>query len=176
MDKTAPALELRDIHLPTDPSMWPLAPGWWILIVLVLVAFYYLFKLLAKIQKTKRLNQLMQDELLSVRESYKKHNNKHKLAVDVSTLLNRFVIHVLKDSNASSLSGEAWIAYLNSRVDDQVFDDFKNELTQAQYQKGVDFDVPRLIATVKNYFPKAIKNRKKYEKLNEKLKGSIKHA
>jgi len=176
MDKTAPALELRDIHLPTDPSMWPLAPGWWVLIVLALVAFYYLFKLLAKIQNTKRLNQLMQDELLSVRESYKNHNNKHKLAADVSTLLNRFVIHVLKDSNASSLSGEAWIVYLNSRVNDQVFDDFKNELTQAQYQKDVDFDVPRLIATVKNYFPKAIKNRKKYEKLKEKLERNINHA
>ena len=32
MDKTAPTLELRDIHLPDDPSIWPLAFGWWILI------------------------------------------------------------------------------------------------------------------------------------------------
>ena len=165
MDKTAPTLELRDIHLPADPGYWPLAPGWWILIVIVLILAYFLFKKIAKIRQTKHINNLMQQELLTVRESYKKHDNKHQLAVDISTLLNRFVIHVLKDSRASSLTGDAWIAYLNSRVQTQVFDDFKNELTQAQYQKKVDFDVSRLFATVKNYFPKAIKNIKKYDKL-----------
>ena len=165
MDKTAPTLELRDIHLPTDPGYWPLAPGWWVLIVIILVLAYFVFKKLAKIQKTKHINNLMQQELLAVRESYKKHDNKHQLAVDISTLLNRFVIHVLKDSRACSLTGDAWIAYLNSRVQAQVFDEFKKELTQAQYQKEVDFDVSRLFATVKNYFPNAIKSVKKYDKL-----------
>jgi hypothetical protein len=29
---------LRDIHLPPPPSWWPLAPGWWALAVLILVA------------------------------------------------------------------------------------------------------------------------------------------
>ena len=108
----------------------------------------------------------MQQELLSVRESYKQHNDKHLLAIDISNLLNRFVRHVLNDSNASSLTGEAWIAYLNSRVKGQVFDEFRTELTQAQYQKDVDFDVSRLFATVKNYFPLAIKSKNKYNKLN----------
>jgi len=28
--------QLRDIHLPPDPSWWPPAPGWWVLAVLVL--------------------------------------------------------------------------------------------------------------------------------------------
>lgn len=167
MDKTAPTLELRDIHLPTDPSYWPLAPGWWVLIVIALILAYFLLKKLAKIRKTNHINNLMQQELSAVRESYTKHNDKHQLAVDISTLLNRFVIHVLKDSRASSLTGDSWIAYLNSRVQSEVFDDFQNELTQAQYQKEVDFDASRLFATVKNYFPTAIKSMKKYNKLKK---------
>ena len=165
MDKTAPTLELRDIHLPMDPSFWPFAPGWWILIVIALILAYFLFKKITKIRKAKHINNLMQQELSAVRESYDNHKNKHQLAVDVSTLLNRFVIHVLKDSNASSLTGESWITYLNSRVQGNVFDGFRSELTKAQYQKEVDFDVSRLFATVKNYFPQAIKSMKKYDKI-----------
>lgn len=172
MDKTAPTLELRDIHLPMEPGYWPLAPGWWLLIVLALILGYFIIKKIAKIRHAQRLNNLMQQELSSVRESYKQHNDKHLLAIDVSNLLNRFVVHVLKDSNASSLTGDDWIAYLNSRVKGDVFDEFQTELTQAQYQKDADFDVSRLFATVKNYFPLAIKSMNKYHK----LKQGEKHA
>lgn len=29
---------LRDIHLPPDPSWWPLAPGWWVIAVAAVLA------------------------------------------------------------------------------------------------------------------------------------------
>ena len=37
MNPTTQTLELRDIHLPTEISWWPLAPGWWIVIGLILL-------------------------------------------------------------------------------------------------------------------------------------------
>jgi type II secretory pathway pseudopilin PulG len=162
MDKAAPALELRDIHLPTDPSIWPLAPGWWVLIVIVAIAAYYLYQKWSQRRRLKQLNQLMQLELLAIRKDYQQHNNKQRLASDISELLKRFVRHVLKDSNATALTGKDWIHYLNSRVGSDVFGSFQQELTQAQYMKQADFDVPSLMAIVKNYFPAAIKFVKQY--------------
>lgn len=161
----APTLELRDIHLPGDPSMWPFALGWWFLIIIVCIVLYFVIRKMAQLRQQKHMINLLQNELTNIRNDFKKHNNKHTLAGHVSALLNRFVKYVLNDSIATSLTGKDWINYLNSRVKSEVFNKFEMELTQAQYMKSVDFDVPSLIATVRNYFPQAMKNCKAYNKI-----------
>ena len=40
-------IPLRDLHLPDVVGLWPLAPGWWVLILLAAAGVvYFLFKLL----------------------------------------------------------------------------------------------------------------------------------
>ncbi len=157
MDKAAVTLELRDIHLPDTPSYWPLAPGWWLLIMVSLVVFYFIYNYLKQKRKNRHLNYIMQQQLQAIQSDFKKHNNKHILAADISELLKRFVRHILKNTQAASLTGDTWVHYLNQQVDTSVFDKFKTELTQAQYVPHLDYDAPSFLATVKNYFPAAIK-------------------
>ena len=163
MGQTAPKLELRDIHLPGDPSFWPLAPGWWVLIVIACVIAYFVYKKIKQINAIKHTNKLLQDELLTIETNFGQHNDKHQLATDISELLNRFVKYILKDAMATSLTGKQWIDYLNNRVQTNVFDKHQKELTQAQYTPEIDYDAESLIATVKTYFPKAIRSIKKYD-------------
>lgn len=155
MDK-AQGLQLRDIHLPADPGFWPLAPGWWLLIVLVLLVAYLLVKKLVKLRQKKHTIKLLQDKLSQLRENYNQHKSKHRLAAEISDLLKRFVRHVLHDSQATALSGIEWINYLNKLSSSEVFTEFKQELTQAQYSPNIDYDVPKLVAQVKNFFPVAL--------------------
>jgi hypothetical protein len=157
MDKTAVALELRDIHI-GDASMWPMAIGWWLVLLVLCITLYFLWKKIKQYKRRKHLNALMQKELISIREKFKKNNNKHQLAGEVSQLLKRFVRYVLQDLTASSLTGNKWLDYLDSKVDYPVFSELDFEVNQAQYMKNSDFDVPKLLAAVKNYFPKAIKS------------------
>ncbi len=161
MDKAAAPqqLQLRDIHMPDAPSIWPLAPGWWVLIVLGLLATYFLYKYWQKQHKKKQLIALMQQQLATIHDNYRVNKDKHKLAVAVSDLLKRFVRFVLKDSAATSLTGQQWIDYLNSKTDGDVFSQFTLPLTQAQYVQSPEFDVPSLIAAVKNYFTVAINHK-----------------
>jgi len=46
--QTDPMAELRDIHLPDAISWWPLAPGWWLLIIISLAAIAYICAMLLK--------------------------------------------------------------------------------------------------------------------------------
>jgi len=173
MDKTQ-GLQLRDIHLPADPGYWPLAPGWWLLIVLVLITVYFLVKKLNKMRQRKHTIQLLQSKLSQLRENYNQHKSKHRLAVEISDLLKRFVRHVLNDSQATALSGKEWINYLNKLSNSEVFTEFKQELTQAQYSPNIDYDVSKLVAQVKNFFPIAI-DTKSRNSVTKKSRG-VKNA
>jgi hypothetical protein len=161
MDNTAPTLELRDIHLPSDPSIWPLAFGWWLVIIIICLLIYVLIKKWQQLRKQKQLINLLQVELNSINDAYDNHKNKHQLASEISELLKRFVRHVLKDNSATSLTGIAWIEYLNKQTSSNHFSQFESELTQAQYLPQIDYDTSRLIAAVNDYFPTAIKLNKK---------------
>jgi len=160
MDKVTPQqLQLRDIHMPDAPSIWPLAPGWWILTIVVLVTVYWLYKLWKRQHKKKQLIALMQQQLTEIHDEFRATKDKHKLAIAVSDLLKRFVRFVLKDTDATSLTGQEWIDYLNSKSSNDIFNKFTVPLTQAQYIQSPEFDVPSLIAAVKNYFPVAINHK-----------------
>ncbi|MCB1603471.1 MAG: DUF4381 domain-containing protein [Gammaproteobacteria bacterium] len=167
MNSTAPALQLRDIHLPQEPGFWPLAPGWWVLLVLFLISLYFVIKWFVARNKQNRLIQVLQNSLNDSRNRFDQHKNKHQLASEISVLLKRFVKHVLGDTQAASLSGQSWISYLNQYSESLVFDQYYNELCEAQYSPKADYDVSGLIAVVKNFFPQALKHQKK---LNKKTK------
>jgi len=42
MNPNDPLAQLRDTHLPAAVSAWPLAPGWWMLILLAIASLSYL--------------------------------------------------------------------------------------------------------------------------------------
>ena len=44
-----PELQLRDIHLPPEPSWWPPAPGWWLLAAILVAAIVVLTPLILPI-------------------------------------------------------------------------------------------------------------------------------
>lgn len=158
MQNSAPTLQLRDIHLPVEPGFWPLAPGWWALLVMVLIIVYFVIKQWIKVRKRRRLNDLMQAQLTQLIKDYDKHQNKHQLAASLSQLLKRFCLHVLKDSDATALTGQAWIDHLNKQLGSDDFNAHHDVLVLAQYQSDCDYDVPSITAVIRNYFPKAIKS------------------
>lgn len=60
MNTQDPLAQLRDIHLPEPISWWPLAPGWWLLTVLVLGVLVFSARWLIK----RRANNCYRKEAL----------------------------------------------------------------------------------------------------------------
>jgi len=144
-------LPLRDIHLPDPISWWPLAPGWWVLLVLFIVLILILFWLLsshANRRKNKRLRSIVKQELIRLQQI-----EDDKLFVEKLSALLKGVAIERYGADVAGLSGEKWLRFLDTHWTDNVVRDdeqnFRNGIGQilatAPYQKQVDIDRQALL-------------------------------
>lgn len=98
------ALVLRDVHVPATPSLWPPAPGWWLLaggLLLVLgVAGWLHWRRSKRLQGWQRLfDQALQAE------------SQPGQVAAMSELLRRAARRV--DADADRLQGQDWLRFLD---------------------------------------------------------------
>ncbi len=144
-------LPLKDLHLPPVPGFWPLAPGWWVLtIIVIILAIWGIHKLLKtrhRKQQWKRLELIWQTS----HDDYQQHQDKTRLARELSQLLRRYVRHHQVNSKAMDLTGEAWITYLNRDLKQPVFNAFEDTLSDNLYQRQNDYPAEQLLQAVHDY-------------------------
>lgn len=110
-------LNLRDIHLPEPISWWPVAPGWWLLLVSLLLIFILIF-FARKIYRSKQLKRDINAELETIKQQFQTTQNKSQLAKALSVLLRRASITYYSHSHfngesVAGLTGEDWLAWLD---------------------------------------------------------------
>jgi hypothetical protein len=132
-------LPLKDIHLPNNVSAWPPAPGWIILAVLlpVLLALgVYLYKRIRRKTALKSAAQML--------NALRKEDVQDPLQVLValSAWLRRVAISTAPRADVASLSGSAWLAYLDTQLADAPFSQGIGRcLAGSQYQRKAPEDV-----------------------------------
>ena len=137
--------QLADIHLPSTISIWPIAPGWWVLLALF-VLLCVLIILLSK-DNTKRkkslsptqLRNLALKELTDIESIYQADTNAHETIKKLSIFLRRFALSHYHRTQIASLSDEHWLELLDEMIDPrhkkQPFShDFAELLTKTPYQ------------------------------------------
>tara|TARA_B100002003_G_scaffold83203_1_gene77647 strand:- start:13589 stop:14137 length:549 start_codon:yes stop_codon:yes gene_type:complete len=114
-----PLAQLRDIHLPGPIDSWPPAPGWWILAIaamaVVIYGLYYLY------QRWMR-NQYRRDALkhLGVLKTTCE-NEPAEYLTRFNELLKRVALSHYTREQVASLTGEAWVAFLDLTGETQEF-------------------------------------------------------
>ena len=104
-----PLAQLRDIHLPAPVSWWPPAPGWWGLVLLVLIlsglGAYILFLSMRK----KRHRRAALKELALLRK-----NSDSRVALEqLAALLRRVAIQSFGRKEVVGLTGRKWLELLD---------------------------------------------------------------
>ena len=140
-DATPQLLEqLRDVHLPEPVSWWPLAPGYWIVLALVVVVLGMLAYWLRHQpkRKTQHLKQAALREMAQLYSTWQEdHNTAHYLQGLNGTLkrllLAQNVISVAK------LSGDQWLAALGRLGSLQNWSESsRHALAYGVYQSNAD--------------------------------------
>lgn len=107
------ALPLRDLHLPEAIGWWPLAPGWWVVIVLLAVSLVYVSWRLYKRWQFYAPRRYALQELARFETEYLEHRNPVLLGKQLSELLRRGMLAYAPREEVAGLTGEAWLAWLD---------------------------------------------------------------
>lgn len=117
MDFTDALSELADIRVPGEVSWWPLAPGWWVLLaLLVALALYGAYRLQKKLVLQQRLGGAIR-ELTKARTNLAaagENDMAQRLVYvnDVNAVLRRVAMLHVGHDQVAGLSGQPWVDFL----------------------------------------------------------------
>jgi len=158
------ALPLRDIHLPGTVSWWPLAPGWWViiaLIILILVTGIIWFKRRKQYLSSSAYQARL--ELERLKQLYANSSDDQQLIRSLSSLIRRVAISVYPRVDVASLSGEKWLTFLDRLMPDNPFSHGPGKvLAYGPYQADITIDAKTLFELTETWVDKATRqNRNK---------------
>lgn len=151
-------LPIKDIHLPVAISWWPLAPGWWIalgLILLMVMVWQYRHQIRAWFAPSvrsialRRLDEIVREDDLNTQQK----------AQRVSQLLRQSAIsHGLRDQVAG-LTGEQWLQFLDGDNPQKPFSTgIGRSLIDAPYRQDVELDTDAIVELTRSWLKQNIKH------------------
>ncbi len=156
MQQAPQELPLRGLHMPAEPGFWPLAPGWWVVMVLLLLAMLWVAFLWYRKRQRTRQWLLIQSEIEALAERQKKEPNATALLTDASMLLRRYEKFHHHQDQVVSQTGRDWIDHLNACHSDNPFDPWAELLTEGIYRPEVQFDGEALLALVSHHIKQGV--------------------
>jgi len=104
-------LQLKDIHLPVTPEIWPPAAGWWVLAAVVLGFLVWASMQLYRLWQRYRL----QKEILASLDQLQLHSDEQmpKFLAEISILLRRVAMMRFPRQEVAALTGKGWLSFLD---------------------------------------------------------------
>ena len=142
-----PLDQLRDIHLPDPISWWPPAPGWWLLLGLLVI-----FTLLGWLAYRWYCRGAIKRAALTELERISNHYKEQALLQQLSQLLRRVALATHPRQQVAGLQNQAWLEFLDRFVTGSPFSDGVGTiLADGPYQSNdVEYDATALIRLSKS--------------------------
>ena len=142
---------LADIHLPPEIGLWPLAPGWWVVIALLLAGSFWLCLLLVRRwQRQRRLNAALStlencftayQTALQEKPAEQLDELKALLVNDVNQVLRRVALIHFPDQPIAGLGGESWVNFIAGVSPDTLIDEeLRYALAQGRFAPRCTID------------------------------------
>lgn len=147
-------IPLRDLHLPEAIGWWPLAPGWWVVLALLLAAAVWATRqyLRGRARGAARRHALRR--LRELTAEYERHQDTVAFTSSLSALLRRTMLAYAPRPEIAGLTGDAWLAWLDKDLDEPRFQgETGRKLLELPYRAPSDevsaMDVVDVVAAVR---------------------------
>lgn len=145
MNPANETLPLRDIHLPDPVSWWPPAPGWWLLVLTLLLGVALAVWLRHRYRRGA-LHRTTRQALDAITRDWKQSRDTRQLARELSVLMRRLCLSRYPRAEVAGLTGTAWLQRLDSLLPGEHFQKgIGRALVEAPYAAQVDVDGDALL-------------------------------
>ena len=159
MNPQDPLAALHPLRDPAAIGWWPLAPGWWLLIALAVVAgaiaCYYLLKRYRTNAYRRMALRQLQDIQSALHDDVEGEREIHRAVADTNALLKSVALRIFPRHDIAALSGEAWLAFLNkTRQSESTDTAFAASFANAAYQQQPELDAEQLFLASRHWITK----------------------
>ena len=114
-------IPIRDLHLPAEIGWWPLAPGWWVLLALVMAGLLWLAYRGFVRWRANRARRVALRQLRAIAAEYAAERDAVATSRQLSELLRRALLAYAPRSIIAGLTGERWLEFLDAGLETPVF-------------------------------------------------------
>ncbi len=140
-----PLANLRDIHLPGPISELPVAPGWWLLGLLLLIAVFFALRAAVRFWRSNRYRRSGVKQLNQLWLQFQADEDPKHYLLGYAELLKRIALTRYPRERVAALSGEEWVAFLDSTCPGHDFTIGPGQiLVDGCYQDEPEFDAAML--------------------------------
>ncbi len=153
---TQAALQLRDIHMPQEPPLWPPALGWWLMAALLMVLLVWTVWVAVRHHRLYRQRQRILAMLGDLEQESGDKVTPQRIA-QISILLRRLALMRYPRRQVAALTGTDWLGFLDESGGDGNFCKGPGQvLASGPYQSALitDLDTRALGALVRNWVKK----------------------
>jgi hypothetical protein len=151
--------QLHDVHLPPPVSWWPLAPTWWVLLVITIVLIYSGLRLLHH-RKMKRAYR--RDATALLQNDYRQwlvDGDVSKYLQSASVIIRRCCSHIDDGKHPAGLTSQHQIGLLKQVSKHTLSDDLERALVIECYQPSPQTNIQaihgELISWIKSHYFKS---------------------
>lgn len=154
-----PLNQLKDIHLPENVSIWPLAPVWYLFVFLCLLLIVFTLVWLKRRNKLKVQNSAI-SRIKSLEAGYRANGDSGLLLREISMVIRRYAMHKF-GSQSASIIGQEWLEFLDKTGGNGQFSKGAGKiLATGPYARNPNYNVKLLIDISINWLRKAGNERK----------------
>lgn len=151
MDSEELLAQLADIHLPEPVGLWPPAPGWWILALLLLVSAVLGTRRFIRYDRLRKVcrHALAELDLCLARLNSAAASDsdvaKLRYINEVNTVLRRVALVHFPLAASASLDGNAWVDFIRQKGESSAMtEEIAAALSYGRFQKQCKVDVDAL--------------------------------
>lgn len=144
MNPQDPLAALNPLREPLAVGWWPPAPGWWIVLLLALLAIAVSGLALARHYRKNGYRRAALKRLQILHEEYQSGGGTSRYLSGVNALLKSVALHAYPRSEVASRSGEKWLHIVNQGLPEEQ--QLGEEFNDAVYRKTVeDIDIEKFL-------------------------------